>query len=273
MTVIEWEDFIARNPLREPTAMTIGVFDGVHRGHQALIRNITSPRLSTLPLAITFRSNPKSVMRPDLYEGDITSLASKISLLEAYGVRIVVLIDFSGNFSKLGGKEFVDLLKDRGNLRYLTVGSDFRCGHRLDTDAGLLQSMNMKDGIPTDVVAPVLMGGLPISSSRIRTAIAAGDLVEATALLGRNVDIDLADVPTTPGPGKVFFDVRAAHRITPPNGRYSAVLYGRQSLDRATTQIDIESGVVAVPSGIDAQRVEFIIETSLRNARSEKKWL
>ncbi len=259
MTVVEWEKFVAGSRWEDRTAMTIGVFDGVHRGHQALIRNITSPRLSALPVAITFRSNPKSVLRPEQYEGDITSLDRKLSLLEAYGVRIVVLIDFSGNFSKLGGKEFVDLLKDRGNLRYLTVGSDFRCGHRLDTDAGLIQRLNERNRIPTDVVAPVLMDGLPISSSRIRSAIAVGDLVEATALLGRNVDIDLADVPTTPGPGRVLFDVRAAHRITPPSGRYSAVLYGRQPLERASTQIDIESGVVAIPAGVDARRVEFIL--------------
>jgi len=239
--------------------MTIGVFDGVHRGHQALINKITATDISAVPTAITFRFNPKSVLRPDLYEGDITSLRRKLALLELSGIRMVVLIDFSGNFSKMKGKEFVDLLKDRGNLRYLAVGSDFRCGHGLDTDAVLLQRMNEGNGIPTEVVPPVLKDGLPISSSRIRTAIAAGNLVEAAALLGRNVDIDLVDVPTTPGNAMIMFDVRAAHRIAPPDGRYSAVLYDRQSLARATTRIGVKNGVVSVPSGLDVQRVEFII--------------
>jgi hypothetical protein len=174
------------------------------------------------------------------------------------GVMLTVLIDFSGNFSKLGGKEFIDLLRERGNLRYLVIGGNFRCGYRLDTGAADIKRMNDVAGIPTEVVEPLLDGSERISSSRIRAAIAAGSLVEAAALLGRNVEIDLSGLSAAPGPGGVFFDAASQCRITPPPGRYPALIYETGSPEGIKTEISIENGVILVPVSFNAERVELI---------------
>lgn len=259
MTVLDWESFCSNSPPVPPSAMTIGVFDGVHRGHQELIRRVVNQNGNLRPVAITFQANPKVLLRRASHGGDITSLRQKLRLLEELGIDQVVLIDFSGNFSKLRGIEFVDLLKERGNLRYLVVGSDFRCGYRLDTDAVLLKRMNDKSGIVTEVVPPILMGDRPISSSRIRAAIASGDLVEASNLLGRNVEIDLVDVPPTPRSDGIVFNVRATARLTPPNGRYPVLLKYRQGTQKKEAFIEIQKGMVQIPYQIDCESVEFIV--------------
>jgi riboflavin kinase/FMN adenylyltransferase len=249
MTVTEWGCFV-QEPDAIPTAMTIGVFDGVHEGHRELIGRVVAKNSGLMPTVVTFKSNPKARVRElACYEGDILSLDQKIDILETLGIRCVVLIDFSGDFSKMSGKVFISLLRERGNMRYLVVGSDFRCGYRLDTDALLLKRINGEYGVETEVVPPKLKGAFPVSSSRIRAAIAAGDLVEASALLGRNVEIDLAGVPTTPGDGRIGFHVRSAHRIAPPDGRYSAILRGRYSASSWKVDVLVSSGIISFPIG------------------------
>ncbi len=259
MTVVSWDLFVSGSLSCEPRAATVGVFDGLHLGHRALIDRIRARGGELVPSVFTFRENPKALLRPKAFEGNIFSLDQKLDALEGLGVAFVVLIDFSGDFGKLSGKEFVDLLKDRGKLRYLAVGSDFRCGYRLDTDAERLRSLNARDGIPTDIVPPVALGGAPVSSSRIRTAIAAGNLVEATALLGRNFVLDLGPTPTTPGPDREEYDVGPTRRIAPPSGRYPAIVRKDRSDTGTECDIVIDSGLVQVPSRLGAVRyAEFL---------------
>jgi riboflavin kinase/FMN adenylyltransferase len=260
MTVVSWDSFVAGTAPSRPRAATIGVFDGIHRGHRALIDRVAARAPELAPTVFTFLKNPKAILRPADFEGDIFSLEQKLDELEKLGADLAVLIDFSGNFGKLSGKEFVDLIKDRGKLRYLAVGSDFRCGYRLDTDADRIRSLNAADGIPTDIVAPVLRDGVPVSSSRIRAAIAAGNLVEAAALLGRNVVLDLGSAPTTPGPATEEYDVGPTRRITPPDGRYPVLVKSDGSDRGMECTIEIDRGRVRVPARIGVARyVEFIL--------------
>jgi riboflavin kinase/FMN adenylyltransferase len=250
MRVLEWPRFID-NPA--PAAMTIGVFDGVHLGHTALIKRIIRPGLT--PVIVTFKQNPKK--RGENYGGDISSLDQRLGIFRRLGVEFTVLIDFSRNFSKLSGKEFIDILKDRGNLRYLVIGADFRCGYRLDTDAAGIKKMNEAGGIPTEVIPPVTRGTVPVSSSRIRSAIAAGDLREAAALLGRNFAVDLAGSPI-PKKNGMFFDLASQGRVLPPPGRYRAALYEDRSTRGLQAEITVEGNGVFVPSSRGVVNVEFL---------------
>ena len=260
MRIISWESFVSDSASPLPRAATVGVFDGLHLGHRALIDQVASRRPDLAPTVFTFRENPKAILRPREFEGNIFSLDQKLGEFERLGMDLIVLIDFSGNFGKLSGKEFVDLIKDRGKLRYLAVGSDFRCGYRLDTDADQLRSMNEADGLPTEIVAPVLRDGMPVSSSRIRSAIAAGNLVEAAALLGRNFVLDLGSAPTTPGPIVNEYDVGPTRRITPPNGRYLVLVKSDGSEPGMECAVEIDQARVRVPSRIGvAKYVEFIL--------------
>jgi riboflavin kinase/FMN adenylyltransferase len=259
MCVVEWQNFITALS-QEPAAMTVGVFDGVHRGHQALIERII--RRGPLPTVVTFKQNPKKMIHPHSYGGDIFSLRQKLVVFEQLGVARTILIDFTENFSKLKGLEFFDLLKSRGNLVFLAIGSNFRCGYRLDTHAGDIKRVNEQDGVPTEVVQPVQETGCPVSSSRIRSAITAGDLAGAAVFLGRKTELDLAGIPAEVyRRGKergMVFDLFSQHRITPPDGRYAAILYGANASEGVKTEIFLEKGKVFVCAPFNAERVEFI---------------
>ncbi|GHV77067.1 hypothetical protein AGMMS49942_18880 [Spirochaetia bacterium] len=255
MRVLEWAEFAAAGIANPGSAITIGVFDGIHRGHQALLERVLSSDL--YPVVISFIRSPKFVLRPETAEGDIMGVDQKLRLFEQMGVGLTVMIDFSERFSKLSGKEFIDLLQDRGSLRYLVIGSNFRCGYRHSTDAALIQAMNLAAGIPTKVVPPVMAGGERVSSSRVRAAISAGGLVEAAALLGRRVEIDFTGLSATPGPGGVYFDLAAKNRIMPPPGRYPVVLF-QDSPVGIETEVSINRNGVFIPTPFDAVRIEFL---------------
>lgn len=210
-----------------PGAATIGVFDGVHLGHRELIRRITERGPN--PTVISFKENPKKFLAPESYDGDIFSLEQKLEVFESLGVRQAVLIDFSVNFSKMNGLEFVEVLEKRLNIVFLAVGNNFRCGYKQDTGAEFIKTMNEQRGIPTEIVPPVLEKGIPVSSSRIRTAISQGDVAAAAALLGRNLELDLRGIKPQQGErGGVkgsFFNARERlHRVLPASGRYSALV-------------------------------------------------
>jgi len=175
-------------------ALTIGVFDGVHLGHQALIRRICSPTTSSflIPTVVTFKQNPLKILRPGSFAGDIYPLEKKIAVFEELGVRLTVLIDFSGDFCKMSGGGFIDLLLGSPAgcrpVKLIALGRDFRCGHGLDTGVEEIRDLAAAKGVETWVAEPVMDNGRPVSSSRIREALAAGRIAEAERLMGRPVD-------------------------------------------------------------------------------------
>jgi hypothetical protein len=184
----------------------------------------------------------------------------KLRLFEQMGIALTVMIDFSEKFSTLGGREFIDLLINRGDLRFLVIGSNFRCGYRHATDAALIKAMNRDRGIPTEVAEPVTAGGERVSSSRIRAAIASGSLVEASGLLGRRVEIDFAGLDAAPKPGGVYVDLAVENRVMPPPGRYPVLLFG-DSPPGTETEISIDGRGVFIPlneRGRPVRRVEFL---------------
>jgi len=204
------------------SAMTIGVFDGLHLGHQALINKIVLRGPN--PTVVTFAENPKKIVSPQNFRGDLFSLKQKQTVIEGMGVSRLILIDFSEEFSKLNGRDFLDLLEEKGKMAFLAIGSNFRCGFRQDTDAEYIAERNRRKGIPTEVVSPVTMppefGSKPVNSSWIRTAVAAGDMKTAAALMGRNFVLDLSDMDSD---GQVY-DTRSVRRIVPAGGQYPVLV-------------------------------------------------
>ena len=251
LRIIEWQGLINGSAAAEESAITVGVFDGVHRGHQELIKSIV--RRGPNPTVVTFRENPKKYISrlagtANSYEGDIFSLKQKLAVFEQMGVGRVILIDFSENFSKLKGWEFFDILQKRARMVFLSIGSNFRCGYRQDTGAESIREINEQKGIPTEVIAPLKAGKTQVSSSRIRKAIASGDLVQAAALMGRNVELDMSDITG----GDAGCDLNAVQRIVPANGSYPVVMYP----GRISGQALVENGKVYLPGR--AERLEFL---------------
>ena len=191
MRVISWEEYLYSSFLTPhssfPLAVTIGVFDGVHLGHQSLIRHICKPR-TLLPTVVTFRENPMKNLNPALFTGDIYNLDQKLELLESLGVKLTVLIDFSAKISKINGRDFIELLLGSQPVTLLALGENFRCGHGRSIGIEEIRSLAKARGVETWVAPVVMDGGQAVSSNRIRQALAAGRLEEAQRMLGRPLD-------------------------------------------------------------------------------------
>ncbi len=220
MRVLEWND-LARDGLGtgRPAAVTVGVFDGVHSGHRKLLGKVLEAPGELERTVVTFRQNPKLLLHPETFHGAVSTLEQKLESLEETGIGTCVLIDFSGNFSKLTGIEFLTALFRKGGARYLAVGSDFRCGYRLSTDAEGVRSIGASMGVETEIVDPVLYNGRPVSSSRIRRAVQDGRLSDAFAMLGRPYSIDLRGIRPRKHGGAVQFD--GIRQVLPPPGEYA----------------------------------------------------
>jgi len=179
------------------TALSVGVFDGLHRGHQALIARIFAKAPVLLPTVITFRQNPKALIWGKPVSGreaeekivDIIGFEEKMNLLESLGVALCVIIDFSEQFGKINGRAFFEALNRYLHPAYIVLGANFHCGYRRDTDAQDFKALAESSGVEAEIVPHVLEGGLPVSSSRIRSALNAGRTGEAALLLGRPIRV------------------------------------------------------------------------------------
>jgi riboflavin kinase/FMN adenylyltransferase len=230
--ILDWDEFINADP-GKPVAASVGVFDGVHRGHQRLLSLVKAKTPSMESCVITFRENPKRILRPNSFKGSIFSLEKKLQILESEGLDICVLIDFSADFGTLSGAEFLGLLK-KAQVGFLTVGPNFRCGYKMDTNAARLAELCVGLGIEAVVAEPVLYSGHPISSTRIRNAIVEGRLTEASDMLGRPYEIEYEVEAEIPGfneddskarEGKAGLILRPRQdSLLPPDGRYELCL-------------------------------------------------
>jgi len=186
MQVVDWAQFLESGLQQEEklSSMTVGVFDGVHLGHQRLIERVVSHNADYMPVVITFRQNHKTEET-----GSLQTFQQKIEVLERLGVKITLVIDFTETFKRMKGIEFLEILLKHGSIGFFAVGSSFRCGHQLDTDAAAIQNFFAARGITAEIVPEVMEDDAPISSSRIRSAIACGDLSLAEKMLGRSFSI------------------------------------------------------------------------------------
>lgn len=171
---------------KEPTVLTIGAFDGIHRGHQELIRSVvTAARAKRQRAAlVTFFPPPAVVLgRADAFY--ITSNEEKLTLLESLGLDVVVILEFTPQVARLCAGEFVDRLMERLDLRELWIGYDFALGARRQGDATFLRALGAERGFGFHSIPPVLLDGQPISSTRVRAALRQGNVQEANGCLGR----------------------------------------------------------------------------------------
>lgn len=229
MKVVSWEDFASGEASVTPVSATVGVFDGLHIGHRKLIDSVISHGAGRLPAVFTFRNSPKLHTRPRGFPGALMSLDQKLEGLEALGLGLCVLIDFSGNFSKLAGRDFLSILRIKGNLGYMAVGSNFSCGYRLDTHAGDIVTILSEYGIQAEVLEPVVWEGHPVSSSRIRTAIGEGRLADAEAMTGRAFELDLAGAVWKSMGDGILSCARPEGFVLPPPGWYEGRARGKGS--------------------------------------------
>jgi len=169
--------------------VAIGVFDGVHRGHQRILKEaVASARAvpGMAATAVTFRPHPEAVLRPHPAPRLLTSLSRKAELMEQLGIDELVVVKFDRDFARLTPDDFCRLvLSRRLGARLVLVGENFRFGHLGAGGPSDLESYGLKHGFRVSTVALAHEGGEAISSTRIRNLVAAGHVAEAAALLGR----------------------------------------------------------------------------------------
>jgi riboflavin kinase / FMN adenylyltransferase len=171
-----------------PSVVTIGVFDGVHRGHQRIVaRAAEVARELGLPLVVvTFDPHPSEVIRPGTHPALLCSLRRRAQLLAESGADAVCVLQFTPEFSHLGPEEFVRAaLADRLHARQVIVGENFRFGYRAAGDLALLAELGEKYDFRAEGIPLLTQDGVITSSSAIRELVAAGDVAGAARGLGR----------------------------------------------------------------------------------------
>lgn len=183
-----WRGLEAVPPGWGRCVMTIGVFDGVHRGHQALIRRaVEQGRDLGLPvLVMTFDPHPAEVVRPGSHPGMLSSLRRRAELVESLGVDVFMVLPFNPSIAAIPAEEFVhDVLVDRLHLASIVVGENFRFGHGAAGTVDLLTDLGRRFGFTAVGVPLVADDGLTVSSTYVRACIDAGDVAAAAEALGR----------------------------------------------------------------------------------------
>jgi riboflavin kinase/FMN adenylyltransferase len=173
-------------------ALTVGNFDGVHLGHQAMLaRLVEMARLLGVPSCVmTFEPHPREFFAPDQAPTRLTSLREKLELFAQFGIERVQICRFDFEFAKTTAEDFIVRILRRGlAARWILVGDDFRFGARRAGDVSMLKQAEAECGFRVHAMQSVMVEGGRVSSTRVREALAAGDLPHAQRLLGRPYSI------------------------------------------------------------------------------------
>jgi riboflavin kinase/FMN adenylyltransferase len=212
-----------------PVALTIGNFDGVHRGHQAMLARLidAAEDLGLPPAVMTFEPHPREFFAPAGAPPRLSTLRAKLDLFRAYGVAITYVARFNARLASLTAGEFVtDVLENGVNAHWVLVGDDFRFGRGRQGDLALLRATAR--GFSVEAMRTVEVAGERASSTSARDALAKGDLARAAALLGRNYAISgHVGHGDKRGRGLGFPTANVALRRTPPlTGIFTVRVHG-----------------------------------------------
>lgn len=176
---------------RRDTLVAVGVFDGVHRGHQHLIANLTelAASRSLLSGVVTFKTHPRSVLSPNTLMPRLTTIGERRRLLLELGVDLVVPITFEAEVAALTAGEFVVLLQRQLRMRGLVVGPNFALGRAREGNVSALRELGRERGFSVDVVKPFKVDDLMASSTAVRKALRKGDMRTTSKLLGRHFSL------------------------------------------------------------------------------------
>ena len=271
---------------------TIGNFDGVHCGHKWVMDQVIQRAvdLDAVSMAITFDPHPARVLRPDVTQQLITPLTAKLALLAATGLDATLVLPFDGELARMSAREFAsDVLHRSLHVIELHEGENFRFGYRAEAGVDALSSLGEELGFAVVRYLPRIKHGSLISSSRIRTMIADGDMASTRKLLGRPFSVD-----STPASGRGFgtryavptINLAPYDELLPAHGVYATILeigenasQGRfEGVTNVGNRPTFGDDSFAVESHlldfhpVDLQRDTPLRLTFLRHLRPEIRW-
>ena len=273
-------------PGSRKVCLAIGVFDGVHLGHQQIIRQTVADARGhdAVALVVTFDRHPNAVVAPDRVPPQIFSRSQKFRAVEVLGADALLETHFDKVFSEKSGDVFIrELARDFGRIHSVCVGADFVFGHRRSGDVGLLKKLGAELGFQVHGLAAVSLDGQVVSSTRIREMIRAGNFDAASQMLGRPYAICGCVVKGDQLGQKLGFptaNLDTANLILPPHGVYSAVakLNGqsyrvalniglRPTVAETKPQLRVEAHLLGFSGQLYGAELELKIGAKLRDER------
>lgn len=223
MQVYNWQDLDSFNSsyfFSCGTAISVGSFDGIHLGHRFLLEMLVK-RAGELKLCsglITFERPLPSIKHSGDYTGDISTLNQRLKKFEQLGIDFVFVVSFNEDFAALKGAQFLSLLQQKCNMKFLAEGIDFRCGYKGATDTQAIKYWAEQNNVECAFVDPVYYTEADgneerVSSSYIRSMIQKGFFTSVKELLARSYQIDVEEIRKLGKSNQVF----------PPDGFYNCL--------------------------------------------------
>lgn len=261
--------------------ISVGVFDGLHIGHQHIIKRASQEAQKEKDcdsIVCTFAQNPKMMIGSSPYSKPLLTPRITNNLYQSLGVDKVVVIDFSPDFSKLTGEEFIAKLASLFDVRAIVIGENFRCGQHADTTSKEISEFLHRYTHNAKVIVPHmyrLSDGTIDSSTLVRTMIIKGKVAEISALLGRNYSLDLAHIPSRNDEWPLKVSLGLFVQLLPPLGEYEALLVVNESfyyvvrckIDDSFLTLTIEEKTLPIKkfAPLRYDRLEFIKELSIKD--------
>jgi riboflavin kinase/FMN adenylyltransferase len=275
-------------PKGAKVCLAIGFFDGVHLGHQQIIRQTMSDarQHEAAGVVLTFDQHPNTVVAPNRVPPLIYSLPQKLRAIESLGADTLLLIHFDKPFSEQSGEAFVrGLVRELGRIQSLCVGANFVFGYKRGGNVGLLKALGAELNFTVHGLSAVALDGQAVSSTRIREAIGQGELDSASQMLGRAYSLAGKVVRGDQLGQRIGFptaNIDAAGLILPPNGVYAVHATTAKNTWRAVLNIGVRPTLqeAAPQRRVEAHLLEFegdlygeeLEVTFLEKLRDERKF-
>ena len=269
------EQELAQTHIDRDSVLTIGVFDGVHRGHQSLLAKVVAEAKTKGAAAgvLTFRNHPDSVLNPNFQPQYITSIAERIRLIKDLGIDFVVPVTFDMEIAGLRARKFTELLRSKLRMRGLVVGPDFAMGYKREGNVDMLSDMGAELGFSVSVVDLLSDGGDAVHSTSIREALVDGNVKDVAKKLGRNFSIS-GTVVTGDKRGRTLGFPTAnievgPDMVVPGNGIYATLAFVDGERRMAATSIGTRPTFDGKGRTIEAFLLEFDSNLYNRKLRLE----
>ncbi len=273
--------------IARPTVVTLGVFDGLHLGHQLIMQTVVerARTIGAVATVITFEPHPRALLHPESAPPLLQTFDQKIEALGALGIEQTIVIHFDKNFAQIRAEDFLrDVIADRLHAREVYLGCGFAFGHGREGNIDLLRTVSKSLGFFSDEVPEVRLRGRRVSSSRIRELLQQGRVGIARRMLGRPYGVEGQVVRGAERGGKLGFPTANLHpqnRVIPRNGVYvtatlidgqwrrSVTNIGTRPTFGADNESSVETFVMDWSGDLygDVVRVRF-----LHRLRAEKKF-
>ena len=248
---------------RKRTAVTIGNFDGVHLGHQQILRRLHDrARLENLTSAVlTFHPHPARLLRPSEAPALLETLEQRLAAIAALGIEAVFVARFDAGLANLSPEEFArQYLVEAMRAQAVLIGANFRFGHRQAGDAKLLSDLGRRHSFEVEVVSPITIDGVVVSSTGIRKALSEGQVDQVRSMLGRPFTLAGEIKPGT-GQGRKLvvptLNLVTEQELLPKAGVYATEAVVEGNTYRAATNIGVRPTFDGTHTTIESHLLDF----------------